>query len=212
MEKIKDSFADFCVAISQSRFEYPIEDIKVYLLMMKTFSVEEKAEIKNAKTIRDIVIALSDYISFFNYDIMERIVTKYAPSDEPLLKQYLTDFKAYCDRNVFEVPPTAFYHGDKVETESCFALKYSADHPVSLNQVKSIQIQIAAVLQIDACNLRLLLIEDGCVLLVFTISKELLPLSTKQEDSLNAMGLRRTSGIMKAVRYDLTVGENIIQV
>ena len=198
VEKIKESFADFCVSISQSHFEYPIEDIKVHLLItINTFSTVEKAEIKNAKTIRDIVIAVSDHISFFNYDLMGQIITKYAPTDEPLLNKYLAKFRAYCERNVFEVPPTVYHYGSRVDPEDCFALKYSLESSVSLNRIKFICIQVASILRIDTCNLRLLSIEDGCLLLSFAASRKMFPFSSEQESLLNKIGLKHKRKVSK---------------
>ena len=192
-KKIKESFAFFYVLVSRSSSEYPIEEIKVYLLMMKAFSPEERAELKNAKTKSDILFALCNHISFFNYDLLEQIITTFAPSDKPLLTDYLTKFTAFCERSVFEVPPSD-YHGESSESEKYFSLKYSHDGPITLNQVKSVCLNIADILKIDSWSLRLASIEDGCVLLKFSVPKEVaktvLPLSPDQDVLLNAAALR----------------------
>ena len=197
-EKIQDSFADFCVSISRSKFNYPIREIKVYLLVMKAFTLEERAELKSAKTISDILFVLSVHVSFFNYDLLERIITKFAPADEPLLREYLSKFKTFCERNVFEVPPSVYYRDCSSDSEEYFALKYACEGSVSLNKVKTVCLLIADILQIDSCNLRLAMIEDGCVLLKFFIPKEIaidvLPITAEQETRLNAADLQRDLG------------------
>ena len=205
-KKINESFSDFCLSISQSSFDYPIEDIKLYLLMMKTISPEEKAELKNAQTMRDILIALCNTISFFNYEIIEVIITKFAPSEAHLLNEYLTKFKLYCERNVFEVPPSVYHRGGNIVSEVYFSLKYSREGPISLNQVKCACLHVATILKIESCNLRLATIEEGCVLLKIympkEIAEEVLPFSSQQDVLLGAVGLRRVMDETQAMeRY-----------
>ena len=62
-------------------------------------------DVMNAGTIPKVFIALSNYFSFFNYDIIDLIVTELGTKeDEQELQKYKNEFQLYARRRVYECP------------------------------------------------------------------------------------------------------------
>ena len=63
-------------------------------------------ELKAANTIYDIFLVLSDYFSFFNYQLIEHIIKELGTrNDKSKLLKYKEDFNQYAKRKIFECPP-----------------------------------------------------------------------------------------------------------
>ena len=63
-------------------------------------------DLEKAKSISEIFWILKDYLSFFNYQIIEHIITVLGTKeDKSRLQSYKTDFQRYAKHRVYECPP-----------------------------------------------------------------------------------------------------------
>jgi len=69
--------------------------------VLQTFS----QPLQNAGSIEDVLLAIKDYFSFFNYHVIEHIVDKLGTDqDKDDLHNYKKDFDEYSKRRVYECP------------------------------------------------------------------------------------------------------------
>ena len=197
-EKIEEAFGDFCISLSSSQF--PVHDIVLFLLSKSMFTSAGvlSEELAKATSMVDILIVLcGQHVSFFNYEILEKIVNKFGSSkDKENLQAYLAEFQEYCKHNVFEIPYSKFKKSKDSQKDVCnFALKYTEEKPITVGQLKTVCRNIAKILKLDPWTLQLLSIEDGCIVLNIIIpqavAKNIFPLSKSQEEALETIGLRQ---------------------
>ena len=195
---IRNAFYQLCVHLSRSEaLATMIEDVKSLLIICLGVSTKDRDRLVNATTIRDVITNLClKQASFYNFEIIEKIVREFGSKDDSVkLQQYLDEFHLYCSRSVFQVPTSVLHPSSNVENSSMhFALKYLEEGQFDLNQVKSICIRVAGILQINSWDLYLLNIEKGCILLRMMVSEvvayKVLPISFTKQEGLKEIGLR----------------------
>ncbi len=198
-------FATFTAMIRSSLndLQVPLEDIKCSILSLEAFSEKigakvldekDREEIKSAKSVAGVFITLCNYVSFFNYDIIEHIIKLYGSADDhERLKEYVCAFNTFSERNVFEVPASVFSVSKSRTTAKVFALKCT-QRVYSLEGVQSMKRKIAKVLGLKPLSLQLCSIKKGCVELHFLISSDvanrIFPVSPAHESALSDIGVR----------------------
>ena len=188
-KNIESSFGELCVAISSSNLA--IDKIVIFLLSKTVFRTEDtlRAELSRAASMVDILkVICGRLISFFNYEILEEIIIKYGTSiDKEKLSNYLFKFSECCEHSVFEVPQSKFHPSMSKRKCSCFALKYTEETPITVGQTKTACRNIASILKIDSWSLRLLSVEEGCIVLRLAVPQavDVFPLSTSQVEALH---------------------------
>ncbi len=140
------------------------------------------------------ILRVYDYISFLNYQIIELLIQHYGNADDhKLLEQYLADLKTFCERNVFEVPSSAFSSHRSRKTAKVFALKCT-ERTLTLQGVRAMQNNVAEILGLEFNALQLCSVRKGCVELHFLVSaavvEHIFPLSPSQQSALNEIGVR----------------------
>ena len=153
----------------------------------------DRTELKKATSIDDVFIVLQKHVSFFNYEILYHIVRHLGDdSDRTNFENYLCKFKVYCERKVFEVPRRVFDPCDCQRTDSkLFIVIGTQDLFDKLADVKAAQRKIASLLNLKASTVKLKQIDIGCVILVFSIPRELsdmFPLEPATSKYLKACG------------------------
>ncbi len=165
------------------------EDIAVKVLDKK-----DREEIKSAQSIYDIFITLTDYTSFFNYEIIEHIIKSHGSADDHKeLEEYVSAFNAFCKRSVFEVPANVFSASKGRNTAKMLALKCT-EHMYSLDGVQNMIWKIAEAFGLKPLSLQLHSIKKGCIELHFLISADvasrIFPVSPAHESALSDIGVR----------------------
>ena len=192
--------------------EIKVKDLAASLLTLgdfksgiadKSLLEEDEEHFRHPSSIADIFLILTDYISFFNYEIIEHIVKDFGTEDDRSnLERYITAFNAFCRRSVFEVPAEVF--GSATTSSSKFrkfAVKYSEDASENarstVETAKQLQGKIADLFDITPCALQLISIVKGCMQLQFLlpafIAEQIFPLSSSQLGNLRAIGVRVVS-------------------
>ena len=208
-ENIKTKFADFSLLTKKSLAENPnnsLEDIKDCILSLEAFTedkevkvvdLESKQEIKKAKSLSEVFMVLRtyNYISFFNYQIIEHLIKHHGSADDrERLAEYLSALKEFSQRSVFEVPPSVF-SCQKRDSESTkiFALKCT-QRVITLDGVQILKRKVAQILGLRSSALQLCSIKKGCVELHFLVSAavadHIFPVSPSQHSALSEIGIR----------------------
>ena len=157
------------------------------------------SEIKRAEDVEEVFSILDDYYSFFNYDIIEKIIGWFGTQeDKERLEAYTDHFKRFCKRRTFECPPNIFGHTiDKGKTNLVVKVEESWDPSdgCSLEIILRLRNSLAEILGVESEMLYLCRIDKGCVELLFQVpsfvEEDIFPLSVEQETSLASIGVTR---------------------
>jgi len=91
-----------------------VQEVVSHLTILETLEPVKKepistncyADVMNAQTIPKVFIALSNYLSFFNFDILDQIITELGTEeDKRELQKYKDDFQVYIKRRMYECLP-----------------------------------------------------------------------------------------------------------
>ena len=161
----------------------------------------ELETLQKAKNLYDVFFALKPSQSFFRYEVIESIVQDFGnDSDRQLMAGYISKFKNFCERSVFEVPISIFHDSDLKPGDKVFCVKFTPDQNehISLGNVVAVRAKIAAILDIDVVALKLCCISDGCVCLWFMIpahmADKIFPLSVSQISALSENQIKLVDG------------------
>ena len=153
-------------------------------------------ELQTADTVPKVFLVLADYFSFFNWHIIEHIITVLGTGeDNDNLQRYKTQFDQYAKRRIYECLPqfgsvSATDHADvfvKVD------LRYEN---YTVTEIERFRCQLSELLHISPQGvLRLCRVEKGCFQLTFQVPSfvqwEIFPLSQEQEEVLAEKGVIR---------------------
>ena len=139
-------------------------------------------------------MGLIDYMSFFNYHLIEHIINVLGTEvDKAELKKYKANFQQYAKRRVYKCPPqfgpvSEVGHADifvKIDSRyENYAITEIDDFCQTLNDLLGVSSQ---------CVLHLCWVEKGCFQLTFQVplflKEKIFPLSREQERALAAAGV-----------------------
>ena len=201
-KSIKIRFSNFTTAIQDSlENRISLKEIKDSILSMQAFTnhigipvldLQDSQIIVSAETLPRLFTILQKYISFFNYEVIEQLIFQYGTHDDKSqLQDYHTALNTFCQRNVYEIPPST-YSNPRPEAKE-FVIKYK-EHVAILQDVRSVKESVAKVLNLNCTALQLHTIQKGCVELHFFISfavaDHLFPISSSQHSALNEIGVK----------------------
>lgn len=183
-----------------------VEDLRSDLLTMPAISQAEqelsllsahKAELKSAATLNDIFdLLVTEYASFFDYDIFQFIVETYHIDHGEEELKYPEQLKAYLYKHklseFIEINPLLKKY-TAASTE--FILKIDIDSTSKMSKISDLKTAIAGILGLNSATLQLIKIQDGCVVVTFLIPTPVAELifnkqtvlTVKQEGQLQAM-------------------------
>ena len=184
-------------------------------------------ELQNAGSVERVLFIIRDYISFFNYHVMEHIVDGLGTDQDRVeLQNYEKEFDEYSKRRVYECPPE---YGSKSSSDHAdLVVKVdSVYEEFTVKELKKFQYRLSRILHVSPQSiLRLCRVEEGCLQLIFQVpsfvQQEIFPLSSEQESALVAEGvIRLTCGdyqftakvcilicILMSLLYDQSSGFN----
>ncbi len=154
-------------------------------------------QLEEVTIISKAIRVLYHFWSFFDYEILEVIITSCCCELKSDFDEYVSSFKKYCRRRVCEVPDDS-YPKDLSESEQKKILYIQIDQNfineierMKMEDLKVIADNLRKVLETNLCILK---IEDGSIILTFHCLHELdvlFPLSSKQEEKLQEIGVTR---------------------
>ncbi len=203
--KIFIKFSEFSVCIRKSiEGQDTLDNLRDCVLSavlpndqgVSALDTEHKEMVLAAKSLARIfsILRTYNYISFLNYQIIELLIQDSGSAiDHKMLERYLDDLKTFCQRSVFEVPPSAFSTCKSRKTAKVFKLKCT-ESTLTLNEVIVLQDKFAEILGLEFNALQLCSVRKGCVELHFLVSaavaEYIFPLSPSQESALSEIGAR----------------------
>jgi len=155
---------------------------------------ERLNDLEKAGDLSEVFMGLKDYMSFFNYHLIEHIINGLGTEkDKAELKKYKTNFQQYAKRRVYECPPQ-FGPVSKVGHANILVKIDSRYENYTLAEVEDFGQELNDLLGASSKGvLRLCWIQKGCFQLTFQIpsfvQQEIFPLSREQERALEAKGV-----------------------
>ena len=152
-------------------------------------------EIKSCSSIAEILLILSDYWSWINYDLLRTIIDELGTSDDKNnIESYITyTLDPFLERSLTKIPGSAY---GCFEIKNCtkLVLKIGTDmQSHSASSARRIKKKIAHHLGLEYHSLLLACIEDGCLQVTFLTPKividTIFPLSQELLYSLSVLSL-----------------------
>ena len=185
----------------------PVDRLVVHLLSLGAFDPVTKdsqkpvlqsfsQQLQKAGSIEDVLLAIKDYFSFFNYHVVEHIVDKLGTDHDKIeLQNYKKAFDEYSKRRIYECPPEYGPMSSADHTELVLKLD-SVYEKFTVKELKKFEYRLSRIFCVSQQSvLRLCRVEEGCLRLIFQvpslIQKEIFPLSSEQESALVAEGVIR---------------------
>jgi len=118
------------------------------------------------KTIDDIFDILSHYVSFFNFQITEYLVTSLGTNkDKDLLCLYKAKLDEYCLRNIYECPSYSAPH----PKQAALVMKVEGIEQYNMKHLSKLLLYVSRALAVSNHSLRLCSVEEGCTKLNFQV-------------------------------------------
>ena len=95
---------------------------------------KHKDDLMKAQTVDHTFDVLRPHMTFFNYEILEFLIEEMgSPNDKHKLQKFLQEFRRFCRRSVFEVPPNVLGHStEKVTDQQKFCVKITKQFKAAL--------------------------------------------------------------------------------
>jgi len=138
----------------------PVDRLVAHLLSLSGFDPVYKdsqkpvlqsfnKELRSAGSIKVVLFIIRDYISFFNYRVIERIVEGLGTDQDKVeLQNYEREFDEYSKRRVFERPPEYGSKSDSDRVDSIFVLD-SVYERFTVKELKMFQYRLSKILNIS---------------------------------------------------------------
>ena len=180
----------------------PVDRLVVHLLSLGAFDPVMKdsqkpvlqtfsQEFRNAGSIEDVLFAIKDYFSFFNYHVIEHIVDELGTNQDKFeLQNYKKEFAEYSKRRIYECLPV--YGSVSKDGHIDLVLKVDLVYEkFTVNELKNFEYRLSRIFCVSPQTvLRLCRVEEGCLQLIFQVPSfllwEIFPLSGEQERALAA--------------------------
>ena len=185
--------------------DVPVERLVVHLSSLGAFDPVSKdsqkpvlqtlsQELQKAKSIENVLLAIKDYFSFFNYHVIEHIVDELGTDQDRVeLQNYKKAFDEYSKRRVYECPPVYGPKSDADHADLVVKLD-SVYEKFTVKELKKFEYRLSRIFCVAPQSvLRLCRVEEGCLQLIFQVAsfvqQEIFPLSSEQESSLAEEGV-----------------------
>ena len=168
-------------------YETQIEKVSKKLLS------DSQEEIRKSKSINDAFFLMRNHYSFFNYELIEEIITIF-DLDRSHLSAFEEELRGFCERRVHEFPAKAY--GTAMSTDSKLIIILDSEFDkYTMNSLRSFRHRLGKIFKVSSAVIRLIEVFEGSIQIVFAISSSLvdqiLPLSEEQEKSLRDEGVKR---------------------
>ena len=176
-----------------------LEDI-VLLLSQASISKDDgfKESLRACKSLAEVFNLLTDFISFFNYDLVKLLTHHFgSPAMKKKLKKYKKRFQKYSKRRVCECPKDAF--GEAKESDNIYKIKTDKVlEKLTVEDLDKLEHEIRKILGHKL--LHLLKVEDGCIELTFRVFNcDNFDISEDQKQALSDLGV-----------LSVTCGQNVL--
>ena len=205
LEVIRKQYASFvsCLHDSVVEMDISVESLCVYLMGLPALECDDdmeehkllyniKDKLKEAGTVTKIFeVLLEDFGSFLNYDIFQSILDRYkiSATDSDMLN-YSEKLKAFLGKHklseFIKLNPRLKTISDPSKE---LILKFNIALPSRITKVLNLKKAIAKVLRLRTPALRLVGIDEGCVLVSFLIPPFVPDLTQEQIEEFRALSV-----------------------
>ena len=144
--------------------------------IQKPLLSEDEKELKSSKTIDDAFLILRPHMSFFNFELLKHITDSRelcSDSDRDQMDEYISKFNKFCKCKVFEVSPGAVGQTTsnlkKRKRKAFVVLMTKHEAEPNLVFVNAAKQKIASLLKLKPSTLHLHRIDEGSIMLVFSV-------------------------------------------
>lgn len=137
----------------------------------RTLLSTHKEKLNKASSIKDVLMLIyEEYANFLNYEVFQFIVDKYELNDGRQEFQYPCHLKAYIEKHkISEFVQTNPLLKDFYDDSKEVIVKMDIKSTTRLSMLDNIKTAIAKILDLNSAALRILDIEEGCVVVTFLI-------------------------------------------
>ena len=166
--------------------------------------------------INEAFLALNQFWSFFEYDILSCIIEGFCIDLKPELDEYNSSLKEYCKRRVCEVPGGSVC-SKEIEAEKILYIQVDKSFAAEIERIKMEELQdleskLGLLLGTSFLYIEMI---KGSIVIAFKCLHEfdvIFPLSAKQEEELQKIGVTRIySKEQEYFRYSLPPSEEGLQ-
>ncbi len=176
LKQIQRRYASYvsCILNSVKEKDISPETLRSYLLNLPAFGGGQKltllsglkAELEKANTVNNIFDILStEYASFLDYSVFEFIIEEYEIDESKPRMQYPEHLKAFINQHklveFMEINP---FLKDFSDSSKELILKIDIELTCSLTKLQDLTKTVASILGLRKSALRLLDVEEGCVI------------------------------------------------
>ena len=169
-------------ALSLGAFDHPH--------IQKPLLSDDKRELECSKTVYAAFIVLRRHMSFFNFELLQHIIKSEelcTNEDRKQMKEYCNKFDQFCRHKVFEVPPDVYgQHRSDCKRKSFVVLMTRYEEEKNLIFVRAARHKIATLLNLKVSTLHLHRIDEGSLILVFSVPEFVAQFLFPLDDSLEA--------------------------
>ena len=141
--------------------------------IQKPLLKEDEVKLNCSKTVDAAFIILRHHMSFFNFELLQHIINSEelcTHEDRKRMKEYCSKFDKFCRRKVFEVPPDVYGQPrSDCKRKSFVVLMTRHEEERNLICVRAAKHKIATILKLKVSTLHLHRIDEGSLLLVFSV-------------------------------------------
>ena len=193
--------------LSFEQHQIPLHKLRSHVMTLGAFSPVHEGpqrpaldnhfkDLQTANTVSEIFWLLRNNLSFFNYHILEHMITVLGTEkDNENLQRYKKQFDQYAKRRMYECPPQ---FGTICETgyADVFVKVDSHYEMYTVTEVEILRCQLSQILHVSSQGvLNLCRVEKGCFQLTFQVpsfvQQAIFPLSSQQESALEGKGVFR---------------------
>lgn len=200
LTKIMNQYASYvtCIRKFLKRKGVTAKELSVHLLFLPAFNphIEKKCmllldvrdALKKAATVDDIFIALSDICSFLDCAIFQSIAEEYDIDQSQEQFWYPDCLKVYMESHkISEFVMVNPLLKKLVDSSSQLFLKFDIQATCTLADLDKLKLTVANLLGLEAAALRLLDINEGCVIATYLISPSIAGIVFTSDKQFTAM-------------------------
>ena len=167
--------------------------------LIRVAKIHDKSlQLSSVQSVDEAFTILAESMSFFNHKLLAIIIKQLGDEcDKQRLVKYSEEFDLYCKRKIFEVDPDTWEGSERLpealEGRQLFAVVVSGSMIETLGDTELVLETLADVLDIQPAALHIHRIDEGSVILVFSvpscIADEIFPLPQEKITLLKAKGI-----------------------
>lgn len=176
IDEIQEKFASLQtqIRLSLKKNSVPVQNVTAHVIACGLFgTAEEKSKFAGHDSHENVFIALTNYWSFLDYDLLISIVKNCgSQEDQDKLDTYDEELRSFCQRRVSEAQGCFPLQKEHSESGHCEEIKIKLNQSdPRLSTIKDLKYRICKVMKIVPSVLQIIDVHDRCVEVKFFIPR-----------------------------------------